>query len=51
MKTKVLLITFTCKVAFNIHGLTICSMLNILFQQSLSSLQKLSLDSLNGPTC
>ncbi len=51
MKTKVLLITFTCKVAFNVDGLTIHSMLNMLFQQFLFSSPKLSLDSLNGFTC
>jgi hypothetical protein len=51
MKTKVLLITLTCKVAFNVDGLTIHSMLNILFQQSLFNLPKLSLYSLNGLTC
>jgi len=39
------------KVAFNIDDLTIHSTLNILVQQSLSSLPNLSSDSLNRLTC
>ncbi len=41
----------TCKVAFNIDGLTIHSTLNILVQQSLSSLPNLSTYSLYRLTC
>jgi hypothetical protein len=39
------------KITFNIDGLIIHSTLNIPAQQSLSSLPKLSLDSLNRLTC
>jgi len=50
-KTNVLLMASTCKIAFNIDGLTIHSTLNILVQQSLSNLRNLLINSLNRLTC
>jgi len=50
-KTKALLMVSTCKVSFNINGLTIHLVLNILVQQFLSSLPNLSTYSLNKLTC
>ncbi len=41
----------TCKVIFNIDGLTIHLALNIPIQQSLFNLPTLSIDSLNKLTC
>jgi len=46
-KTKALLMASISKVTFNINGLTIHSTLNILVQQSLSTLPNLSTNSLN----
>jgi hypothetical protein len=50
-KIKALLMTSISKIASNIDGLTIHSTLNILVQQSLSSLPNLSSNSLNRLTC
>jgi hypothetical protein len=50
-KTKALLMASIGKIAFNIDNLTMHSTLNILVQQSLSSLPNLSLYSLNRLTC
>jgi hypothetical protein len=50
-KTKALLMASIGKVVFNIDSLTIHSTLNILVQQSLSSLPNLSWNSLNRFTC
>ncbi len=50
-KTKALLMASIGKVVFNIDSLTIHSTLNILVQQSLSSLPNLSSNSLNRFTC
>ncbi len=47
----VLLMASTCKVAFNINGLAIHLILNILLQQFLSSLPNLPTYSLNRLTC
>jgi hypothetical protein len=51
IKTKALLLASTFKVTFNINGLTIHLVLNILVQQFLSSLSNLSTCSLNKLTC
>jgi hypothetical protein len=51
MKMKVLLMASTCKTTFNTNGLTIHLTLNILIQQSLFDLPKLSTDTLNILTC
>jgi hypothetical protein len=50
-KAKALLMPSRSKIAFNIDGLIIYSTLNILVQQSLSSLSNLSSYSLNRLTC
>jgi len=50
-KTKALLMASIGKIVFNIDGLIIHLALNILVQQSSSSLPNLSLDSLNRLTC
>ncbi len=51
IKTKALCMALISKTVFNMDGLIIHSTLNILVQQSLSSLPNLSSDSLNRLTC